>query len=365
MRIAFLGTRGIPAAYGGFETCVHELSLRLRERGHEVTVYCRSDCPSEAPKAFQGVTLIQMARLRRSFLESPFNSFVATIAAATSDADIVHYLGCGNVPFTLLARLSGKKVVLTVDGIEWKRTSYSRAARAYLRSFAELAMVFPNKTVADSDSSRKWYYDRTGVAPLQIPYGTKRSTEVDMSILEKYGLERGEYTFFSGRLVHEKGVHTLVKAFKSITSHGKLVIVGDFPGHSEYVNDLRREAGPDTVFLGAVYGRGFDTLRNASRVFVHPSMLEGTSISLLGALGAGCCVISSDLVENIEVAGDAAIYFKTGDAEDLKKRLLELFQNPSLIEEGRRKSVARALELFDWDKIVLQYEEIYEGLLRR
>lgn len=364
MRIAFLGTRGIPAAYGGFETCVHELSLRLREKGHEVVVYCRSDCPSEAPKEFQGVTLIQMARLRRSFLESPFNSFIATIAAVTSDADIVHYLGCGNVPFTLLARLSGKRVVLTVDGIEWRRSSYSRAARAYLRSFAELAMVFPNRTVADSDSSRRWYHERTGLTPLMIPYGTKRSTEADTDILAKYGLQREKYVFFAGRLVHEKGIHTLVRAFKSITTDSKLVIVGNFPGRSKYVDNLKQEAGANTVFLGSVYGRDFETLRNASQILVHPSTLEGTSISLLGALGAGCCVVSSDLAENIEVAGDAALYFKTGDPEDLKRRLLDLLRNPTLVEERRKKAVARALELYDWDKIVQQYEDIYEGLLR-
>lgn len=364
MRIAFLGTRGIPAAYGGFETCVHELSLRLRERGHEVVVYCRSDCPSKAPKEFRGVTLVQMARLRRSFLESPFNSFVATVAAIASGADIVHYLGCGNVPFALMARLSGKKVVLTVDGIEWRRTSYSRAARAYLRSFAELAMVFPNRTIADSDSSRRWYHERTGLAPLLIPYGTNRSTEVDTGILEKYGLTRDKYVFFAGRLVHEKGIHTLVRAFKSMPTGTKLVVLGDFPGRSSYVDYLKKDAGDNTVFLGSIYGKDFETLRNASRILVHPSMLEGTSISLLGALGAGCCVVSSDLAENIEVAGDAAFYFKTGDPEDLRRVLLGLLQNPSSVEEGRKRAVERALGLYDWDKIVQQYEEIYQGLLR-
>lgn len=365
MRIVFLGTRGIPAAYGGFESCVHELSTRLSKRGHDVDVYCRSDWPESSPKSFEGVRLTQVPRLRKGFLESPFNSFVTTAAVSCSKADIVHFFGCGSVPFIIMTRLAGKKAVLTVDGIEWERTSYSSAARMYLRSFAELAMVFPNRTVADSKSSVAWYSRRTGITPEFIPYGTRVSKEVDQAILAKYGLKRDGYVFFAGRLVHEKGVHTLVEGFKSVKGDIELVIVGDFPGRSDYVQSLKDNADPRTRFLGYVYGKEYETLRNASLIHVHPSLLEGTSISLLEALGAGRCIVSSDLEENIAVAGDAAIYFRTGDPSDLGGKLNAIIDDPQRISNARDKANQRAIGLLDWEAITDRYESIYRDLVRR
>lgn len=364
VRIAFLGTRGIPAAYGGFESCVHELSTRLSKRGHEVEVYCRTDWPRSASKTYEGVRLIHLPRLRKGFLESPFNSFIATMRSVASKAEVIHYFGCGNVPFVPLARLSGKKVVLTVDGIEWERTSYSAAARLYLRSFAELAMVFPHRTVADSRSSVDWYTRRTGTTPEYIPYGTKVSRNVDQDVLDKFGLTHEKYVFFAGRLVHEKGVHTLVEAFKSVKGDVGLVIVGDFPGRSDYVEELKRNADSRTRFLGYVYGRDYETIRNASLIHAHPSLLEGTSISLLEALGAGRCIVSSDLRENVEVAGDSAVYFRTGDSFDLSTKLSELLDCPDKIVLGRERAQNRAAGLFDWETIVERYEKVYSDLVR-
>ena len=365
MRIAFLGTRGIPAAYGGFESCVHELSTRLSKRGHYVEVYCRSDWPESAPTEFEGVHLAHLPRLKKGFLESPFNSLVSTARAACGRSDIVHYFGCGSVPFLPISRIAGKKVVLTVDGIEWERTSYSAPARMYLRSFAELAMVYPNVTVADSRSSVDWYSRRTGITPEYIPYGTKPSKSVDKSILDKYQVNQGKYVFFAGRLVHEKGVHTLVEAFKAVKGDTNLVIVGGYPGKSEYVDRLHRDSDPRIKFLGYVYGSEYETLRNASLIHVHPSLLEGTSISLLEALGAGKCIVSSDLKENVDVGGDSMVYFKTGDPADLAARLNGLLENPKAMAENAAKASRRAAELFDWEEITDRYERIYQGLLRR
>ena len=161
MKISFIGTRGIPATYGGFETCAQEISTRLAKMGHKVEVYCRSDWPGTSAREFKGVKLIDISKLAHGFLQTPFNSFVSTIRAAFSGTDIIHYFGGGNVPFILLARLAGKRIVITVDGIEWKRKSYPRLVHMYLRLFAELTMVFPNVTIADSRSAQTWYRERT------------------------------------------------------------------------------------------------------------------------------------------------------------------------------------------------------------
>ena len=306
-----------------------------------------------------------MPTLGKSFAASPFNSFVATAHASLSNTDIIHFFGCGNIPFSLPARLSRKKIVLTLDGLEWMRMSYSRVARMYLRSFEELAMVFPNATIADSVSSQEWYFKRTGIMPYYIPYGVSLSTKVDGNILKKHGLERESYILFSGRLVYEKGAHTLVKAFRSVNGDIKLAILGDFPGGSEYTEMLKRIADSRTIFLGFVYGREFETIRNGALIYVHPSLLDGTSISLLGALGSGRCVLSSTLKENRDVAGDSAEYFAIGDSDDLRAKLQYLIDNRTEIAQLGSRAMKRAKELYDWDRVTNAYENIYANLANR
>ena len=189
------------------------------------------------------------------------------------------------------------------------------------------------------------------------------STETDDEVLSGYGLRRGRYVLFTGRLVSEKGVHTLIEAFKSVPGDIKLVIVGDFPAANDYVRSLKSNADDRTAFMGYVYGRNYESLKNACMIYVHPSLLEGTSISLLGALGSGCCIVSSNLTENHEVAGDAAIYFERDSPESLSTVLNDLIMHPDWINAARVKALKRAKELFDWDRIALQYEEIYRELL--
>ena len=364
MKIAILGTHGIPARYGGFETCVEEVAVRLVERGHHVTVYSKTEDDKAKHSTYKGVELVRFPKLRRQALDYGFQGVITTAHASTSNADVLHFFGCDHVPFALLGRLAGKGVVLTVDGLEWNRKGYPLSYRMYLRSFAELAMVFPDATVADSKSSQKWYYERTGKNPAYIPYGTTISTGVDPTVLEKFELEVGKYVLFVGRLVYEKGAHTLIEAFKSVRTDLKLVIIGDALSPGDYVRKLREAADERTIFLGYVHGAVFDTIRNAALVYVHPSLFDGTSISLLGALGAGKSIVSSDLQENIDVAQDAVVYFQKGNASDLSRKLQELLDNPKRIEELSRGAVVRARGLFDWERITDSYEGVYRSVLR-
>ena len=366
MRIAILGTHGIPAKYGGFETCAEELGVRLVERGHAVTVYSEtSGLESSDLSSYKGVHLVQIPKLRGKAPNYVFHSFISAMTASFSDADVLHFFGCDQVPFTLLGRLARKRVILTVDGLEWLRLGYPSFFRKYLRSFAELAMVFPNATVADSKTSQEWYLERTKIPPNYIPYGTKFASEVESAILHKYGLEPDGYVLFVGRLVYEKGVHTVIEAFKSVQTDLKLVIVGDTLDADNYAERLKEKADERILFLGFVHGRDFETIRNGARVYIHPSLFDGTSISLLGALGAGRAVISSDLKENRDVGGDAAIYFKKEDSSDLREKLQQLLDSPDRIRELGHKSKQRATELYDWDKITDSYERLYQPIRTR
>ena len=187
---------------------------------------------------------------------------------------------------------------------------------------------------------------------------------MDPTILEEFGLEVGKYVLFVGRLVYEKGAHTLIEAFKSVKTDLKLVIIGDALSPGDYVRELREAADERTVFLGYVHGAAFDTIRNAALVYVHPSLFDGTSISLLGALGAGKSIVSSDLQENVDVAQDAVVYFQKESASDLSRKLQELLDNPKRIEELGQEAVVRARDLFDWERITDAYEGVYRSVLQ-
>jgi len=366
LKIAILGTHGIPAKYGGFETCAEELGVRLVERGHSVTVYSEtSGLENSELSSYKGVNLVHVPKLRGKAPNYAFHSFISAMMASFSDADVLHFFGCDQVPFTLLGRLARKRVVLTVDGLEWQRLGYPILFRRYLRSFAELAMVFPNATVADSRTSQEWYFERTKVSPDYIPYGTNFTSEIDPAILEKNGLKPGGYVLFVGRLVYEKGAHTVIEAFKSVQTDLKLVIVGDTLDANDYAERLKEKAAERILFLGFVHGKDFETIRNGARVYIHPSLFDGTSISLLGALGAGRAVISSDLKENQDVGGDAAIYFEKENTSDLREKLQQLLDAPDRISELGRRSKQRATELYDWDKITDSYERMYRPVQAR
>ena len=286
MKIALLGTHGIPAKYGGFETCAEELGVWLVERGHSVTVCCEtSGLENSNLTSYKGVHLVQVPKPRGKAPNYAFHSFISAMMASFSDADVLHFFGCDQVPFTLLGRLARKRVVLTVDELEWRRLGYPVFFRKYLRSFAELAMVFPNVTVVGSKTSQEWYFERTKVSPDYIPYGTNLTSEIDPSVLERYGLKPGGYILFVGRLVYEKGAHTVIEAFESVRTDLRLVAIGDTLDADEYARRLKENADKMILFLGFVHGKDFETIRNAALLYVHPSLFDGTSIFLLGGPG--------------------------------------------------------------------------------
>lgn len=359
MRIAILGTDGIPARYGGFETCAEEIGTRLAERGHRVTVYCKKSDSAAGLTSYKGVDLRQFPQLRNQVADYVFSAFATTVHASMSDADILHFFGCDQVLSTLLPRMLGKKVVLSLDGLEWRRESYPWLFRAYLRSYAELAMVFPNRVTVDSRRSEEWYMKRTGIKPLFIPYGANASTGIDFDILDKYGLKNGQYVLFVGRLVREKGAHVLIKAFKEVVTDAQLVIVGDSKEATPYVSRLKEMADSRVKFLGFVHGRDFETIRNGALIYVHPSSFDGTSISLLSALASGKCIISSNLKDNVDVAGDSALYFSLDNSEDLRDRIQCLLDNPERMRTLAISANTRASNMFGWEDITDKYERLY------
>jgi glycosyltransferase involved in cell wall biosynthesis len=360
MRIAFLGTMGVPARYGGFETCVEEVATRLVEQGHEVIVYCGYRGLKPKMKWYKGIRLVYIPSLRNKFLDFPFRAFIATLDVLRRKVDIAHFFGSDAWPFTLMTRLMSIKTVLTLDGLVWKRSSYPVFIRRILLMTAGLAFYFPHTTIVDSKFVQNWYYRTFGKKPIYVPYGANVGlNNVDDAALIKKGLEKGKYVLFVGRFVKEKGIHYLIEAFRQIKTDFNLAIVGGDPYGKEYENYLKAIASKNTKFLGNVYGKECENLYAGAYLYVTSSDLEGTSPALLTAMALGKCVLVSDIPENLETIGDAGFSFKRGNVKDLRQKLQLLLTCPGLVEFVGRKAVERVNTDYNWSLITSQIENIY------
>jgi glycosyltransferase involved in cell wall biosynthesis len=365
MRIAYVGTMGIPARYGGFETCIEQVATRLAKKGHEIIVYCGRRDSGPQTKSYKHVQLLYVPCLKSKFLDFPFRAFVSTLDVLHRNVDIVHFYGSDAWPFTLLPRILSSRTVLSVDGLVWNRSSYPIWVRKILRLTAGLALYFPHATTVDSKSVRGWYSKNFDKPPIYVPYGANIDlTEPDETILMRKSLKKNRYVLFVGRLVCEKGVHYLVEAFKKIKTDFKLVIVGGDPYGKEYESFLRGKANENTTFLGYVYGKDYENLCKGAYLYVTPSELEGTSPALLTAMALGKCVLVSDTPENLETIGDAGFSFRHGDSEDLREKLQFLLANPDTVDKIQMKAIHRVREHYDWNKITDQMEKIYVSLKR-
>jgi glycosyltransferase involved in cell wall biosynthesis len=366
MRIAFLATMGIPARYGGFETCVEEIATRLAKQGHEVIVYCGYRGLKPKLHLYKRVQLIYVPCLGNKFLDFPFRALISTLDVIRRRVHVVHFYGSDAWPFTFFTRLMFKKTFLTLDGLVWKRSSYPSIVRKILLITARFAFYFPNTTLVDSKFVQDWYTRNIGKRPLYVPYGANINLrEADEIELVQKDLEKKRYILFVGRLVKEKGVHYLVEAFRKIKTSHTLVIVGADPYGKEYESSLRRIASNKTLFFGTVYGKECDNLYSGAYMYVTPSDLEGTSPALLTAMAFGKCSLVSDIPENLETLGDAGFFFKQGNVEDLAEKIHLLLASPDLVTRAGKKAVKRIETYYNWDLITKTVLKIYSYHLLR
>jgi glycosyltransferase involved in cell wall biosynthesis len=367
MKIAYLNTLGIPAHYGGFETCVEEISTRLARRGHDVTVYCTS---RSAPQhsLYKGVKLVTMPSVTNKFLDFPLRSFLSTLDSVSRELDIFHYYGMDSWIFALLPRILSRKVVISLDGLVWNRSSYSIWVRAALRITSWAPLFLANRVVVDSSHVKSWYLKTYGRGPIYIPYGARVSSrKPNPDTLHRFGVKEDRYILFAGRLVPEKGVHYLIRAFNELDdSELQLIIVGGNPYGSTYELSLRKMAESNRVkFVGYVYGPNMNSLFKGAYLYVTASELEGTSPALLSAMGFGNCSLVSDIPENLETIGDAGVSFRRGNVQDLRDKLRYLISNPDVVRAYREKAVKRVVARYSWDSVADRMEQIYMSLLEK
>ncbi len=364
MRIAILGTRGIPGNYGGFETFAEELSGRLVARGHDVVVYCRNGYGSDGMVEFHGVRLVHLPAIRHKYAETISHTFLSALHALFRTYDIVYVCNSANSPICYIPWLRRQQVVLNVDGLEWRRQKWGRIAKRYYRWAARLASRMPIEVVTDADVIHNYYRDRFGRETRCIAYGTELFERGHLADRVRHlGLEPGGYVLYVSRMEPENNALLVVEAYREVTSDLPLVMVGDAPYAKEYLARVRDAADERTRFLGYRFGDEYHALQANAAVYVQATEVGGTHPALVEAMGHRNAILAHDVPEHREVLGDAGRYFAKGDRADLARQLQELIDDQAALDELRALAERRVRERYSWDAVAASYEQYFRELL--
>jgi len=364
MKIAILGTRGIPANYGGFETFAEELSWRLVQRGHQVTVYGRTNNIRYQGSVYKGVRLVLLPTIPHKYFDTVAHTFISVCHVFTRGVDVVLICNSANSIFSFIPRLAGQKTVMNVDGLEWKRGKWNALGKAYLRLAEWLSTILPTAIVTDARSIQEYYRSRYGKESYFIPYGADDIRVESTGALDRLGVNPEEYFLYVSRLEPENNALLVIKAFERVRTDKKLIIVGDAPYAHAYISKLKSTTDPRILFPGAIYGLGYRELQSHAFCYIHATEVGGTHPALIEAMGCGQCVLFLDTPENREVAGDAAIAFQNSP-EDLAAKIEAVLRNPELRRENQERAVQRVRERYRWDAIASEYEQLFLRLLDR
>lgn len=368
MKLAILGTRGIPANYGGFETFAEQLAVRLVRRGHAVTVYGRPHFVDRAlhGQLYRGVQVCILPTVRHKYLDTVVHTFLSCVHTLYCRYDVVLICNAANSPFAFIPRLSSSKVVLNVDGIERLRKKWNAAGKLYYRVGEWLATKTPNAIVADAEVIERYYRETYGVSSVMIPYGCELAPATATAALDRFGLVPRQYLLYVARLEPENNADIVIRAFRTLETSMCLAVVGDAPYATEYKARLRALAGhdPRVVFTGFVFGEGYRELQSHAACYVQATEVGGTHPALVEAMGLGNCVIANGTPENHEVLGNAGLLYALNDADDLRRQLERVLADESLRTELGCRARARAQERYSWDSVTNQYEALFQRLVR-
>lgn len=372
MKIAIIGHKRIPSNEGGIEKGVEMHAVRMAARGHQVVVYNRGghnifgkEYDRKRGKTYKGVRMITVPTVSGRACV-PFYSFLATLHAAIVRYDVVSYRASGSCIMIPLAKLFGLRCVASLHGIDSKRDKWGRFARWYLELGERMAAMKADVCLVLSSNMKSYIKKTYGTDSLMFANGiTQPEIRRPDKIQKQFGLEKDSYILSLGRIVPEKGIHILIKAFQACHTDKKLVIAGGAEENSRYYEELIRLAAGDKriLFTGFVRGQVIGELYSNAWIFVLPSNLEGMANSLLEAMSYGCCCLVSDIPENMEVVGDHAASFRKGDEEDLRAQLTWLLENPDRILSYRSAAAEHVLSRYSWDRVVDQMLEVYRGNL--
>jgi glycosyltransferase involved in cell wall biosynthesis len=396
VRIAILGTRGVPPAYGGFETFAAELGTRLVQRDHEVTVYCRRTGErTGVAEPWNGIQRIVLPAISHKYLETVSHSFLSAIDSMRRNFDVILVCNAANAFVLPLLRAARIPVAINVDGIERKRRKWNVLGRAVYASGEAFSAAFANAVVADADVIAAYYRANYGLDPVTIPYGAEFPVEDDSDVLQRLRLQPRQYVLYVSRFEPENNPLEVVLAYENLVASSssraqrginggdarsrnfgaagsliprgarnelKLVMLGAGLYAPDLVRELQRHASDAILFPGALYGRDYRTLQRNALIYIQATEVGGTHPALIEAMASGGCVLAHDTLENREVGDDAIGYFKLRPEETLSVELDSLLADPARIDSLRNAGRRRAQQHFAWERVVDSYAALFEAI---
>jgi glycosyltransferase involved in cell wall biosynthesis len=362
VKLAIIGTRGVPANYGGFETFAEELGRRLAARGHEVTVYGRRGFIDPGLGTYRGMQLVVLPSLRSKHLETVSNTFVAALHASRRGYDAALVCNAANAPFVRILQMAGIPVALNVDGLERKRRKWGIAGRSYYRVCERLSARLPDALVTDAEVIRRYYRRAYGASSLMIPYGGDLEPPSATDELQRLGLEKNNYLLYVSRFEPENNPDRVAEAYREVAGQRRLAMVGGAPYAAGLTRRVRDLADDRVVLPGPVYGDGYRQLLFNCRLYIHATEVGGTHPALVEAMGAGRPVVYYDTPENREVAGGAGARFRFEGDTSLAKVLGRLLDDDDELEAMGERSRRRVEGGYLWSDVADAYEELLEGL---
>ena len=375
LNIAMLGHKHMLSREGGIEIVVKELATRLVARGHRVVVYDRSSSHVSGGSVdnvdeYQGVKIKRVWTLEKRGLAAMTSSLVAAWRVARSKADVVHIHAegpaamCGLIRLIWKLRKKNGKIIVTIHGLDWQRAKWGGFASKYIKFGEKQAVKKADEIIVLSRGVQEYFQKEYGRETVYIPNGVSRPTLTTAKLItEKWGLEKDGYVLFLGRIVPEKGLRYLVEAWMDVRSDKKLVITGGSSDTEAFMNELKEMTAGDesVIFTGFQQGQVLEELYSNAYIYCLPSDLEGMPLSLLEAMGYGNCCLISNIAECTEVVDEMAAVFRKSDAEDLKKVLQGLLDDPAAVMRYKEGAAEYIIAKYNWDDVVDKTLELYRG----
>jgi glycosyltransferase involved in cell wall biosynthesis len=379
VKLAILGTRGVPPRYGGFETFAAELGRRLVARGHNVTVYCRTGnlaCP-DGPASpdrqdclsstWEGIRRIVLPSIGHKYFETVSHTFLSAIDALRRDFDAVLICNAANAFVIPLLRAARIPVAINVDGIERRRRKWNILGRAVYAIGESFSAMFADAVIADADVIAEYYRATYAIEPVVIPYGSEFPREEDSDVLKRLGIEPNRYILYVSRFEPENNPLEVVEAYEKLSPQSSvlsppLVMLGEARYDKHLAAELRKHESTNVIFPGALYGPDYRTLQRHALLYIQATEVGGTHPALIEAMASNGRVLANDTPENREVGGDSVGYFRLRPSENLSGMIREWLASDVLRDAQARRARERAAERFGWERVTDRYESLLLSL---
>ncbi|HEX6504783.1 MAG TPA: glycosyltransferase [Terriglobales bacterium] len=360
MNISLLGTRGIPARYGGFETLADELSRRLVARGHEVTVYCRRPFTTADDVYDRRIRRVILPTVHNKHFDTLFHTFLSVFHVIFTDAQVILICNVANSPWAWIPRIVGKPTALNVDGLDRKRRKWNFLGQWFLH-FCEILSAFtPTRIVTDAIAVQEYYRKHYGKESEMIAYGAE--PPAGSNHFDEFGLSSRRYILYVARLEPENNPELVLEAYRRVKTDWPLVVVGGNPYQPAYFEHLKSLADDRVIFTGPIYGERYWSMQKNAGLFVFAGEIGGIHPALVEAMVVGNAILYLDTVTNRETANGCGLAFQANPGE-LSGKLAHVLASPDDMEQMRLQAQAVARRTYGWDKVVDKYEQLFWSLL--